>query len=221
MSPIGGSVLGMVLAYLIGGIPLGLLLCLAIKGVDPREYGSGNIGATNVSRILGPAGGVLVFLLDVGKGFLAVQIARSLAGASAGAWLPVGAAVAALAGNNWPVWLRFKGGKGASVSLGIGLAVTWAVALMAFGVWIIALLVTRYVSVASIVSVLSAPVFAFVVSRPDERAPLLAFTVGVAALVIYKHRANIRRLRQGTEPRIFSRRAPSDPVAPPGEAQPS
>ena len=194
--------LGLLVAYLVGGIPFGLLICRAWKGVDPRDVGSGNIGATNISRILGPAGGVLVFLIDVAKGYAAVWLAARLAGASAGPWLPILAAGAALAGNNWPVWLRFKGGKGASVSLGIGLAVAWNIALAAFAVWLAVLALTRYVSLASILSVASAPLFALFLAPSDRRTPLLAFTVGVAALVIYKHRANISRLLNGTEPKL-------------------
>jgi glycerol-3-phosphate acyltransferase PlsY len=202
--------LALLAAYLIGGIPLGLLLCLAWKGEDPRKYGSGNIGATNISRILGPAGGVLVFLLDVGKGIAAVTVARMIAGPGAGPWLPILAAVAALVGNNWPVWLKFKGGKGSSISLGVGLAVAPWIALGAFGVWIVTLLLTRWVSVASIVSVLSAPLWAVLLSTPANRVPLVAFTFGVAALVIYKHRANIRRLREGTEPKFTFRKEKAD-----------
>jgi glycerol-3-phosphate acyltransferase PlsY len=192
----------LLVAYLIGGIPLGLILCKLWKGVDPRDVGSGNIGATNISRILGPAGGVLVFALDVGKGYLSVWLATLLAGASGGYWLPVGAAIAALMGNNFPVWLKFKGGKGASISLGIGIAVAWKVALAAFVIWVIAALLTRYISVASIAAVAFTPLLTIDL-EPRARWPsLLAFTAGVAALVIYKHRANIQRLRAGTEPKV-------------------
>jgi glycerol-3-phosphate acyltransferase PlsY len=201
----GTALLGLIVSYLIGGIPLGLLLCKAWKGVDPREFGSGNIGATNVARILGPVGGVLVFLLDVAKGTVAVEVARRTAGPAAGPWLPILAAVAALAGNNWPVWLNFKGGKGASISLGIGLAVAWKVALLAFAVWVVLALTTRYISVASIGAVAAAPLFAYFMGPPTDRVPLVTFTLGVAALVIYKHRANIQRLRSGAEPRFGNR----------------
>ncbi len=198
------------LAYLIGGAPLGLLLCLAWKGVDPREFGSGNIGATNISRILGPVGGVLVFAMDVAKGILAVTAARTVAGPDAGPWLPVAVAVAALVGNNWPVWLKFKGGKGSSVSLGVGLAIAPVIALAAFGVWVATLMATRWVSVASIVAVGSAPVWAFLLATPHDRGPLVAFTLGVAALVVYKHRANIQRLARGEEPKFTFRRERDD-----------
>jgi glycerol-3-phosphate acyltransferase PlsY len=201
----GAALLGLLISYLVGGIPLGLLLCKAWKGVDPREFGSGNIGATNISRILGPAGGALVFLMDVAKGAVAVEVARRIAGPVAGPWLPILAAVAALAGNNWPVWLKFKGGKGASISLGIGLAVAWKIALLAFAVWIVLALTTRYISIASIGAVAVAPFFAYFMTSPTHRLPLVAFTLGVAALVIYKHRVNILRLRNGTEPKFRGR----------------
>jgi glycerol-3-phosphate acyltransferase PlsY len=196
------TALAIVLAYLIGAIPLGLLLCLAWKGEDPRKYGSGNIGATNITRVLGPAGGVITFLLDVAKGYLAVSVAMQMTGQPAGSWLSIAAAVAALAGNNWPVWLKFKGGKGGSVSVGIGLAVAPLVALLAFAVWIATLLLTRRVSVATILAVFSAPVWALLTSPAPYQIPLLAISCGVAALVIYKHRANIQRLRDGTEPKF-------------------
>ncbi|MBW3622766.1 MAG: glycerol-3-phosphate 1-O-acyltransferase PlsY [Armatimonadetes bacterium] len=203
------SLLALLSAYLIGGIPLGLLLCLAWKGEDPRKHGSGNIGATNVSRILGPVGGVLVFLMDVAKGYVAVGVARWIAGqdlGSFGPWLPILAAVAALVGNNWPVWLKFKGGKGGSISLGIGLAVAPVIALLAFAVWIVTLLLTKWVSVASIVAVLSAPIWAGLLASPQDRIPLITFTCGVAALVVYRHRANIQRLMRGDEPKYRFRK---------------
>jgi glycerol-3-phosphate acyltransferase PlsY len=202
--------LGLLSAYLIGGLPLGLILCKLWKGVDPREFGSGNIGATNISRILGPAGGALVFMLDAGKGFLAVSLATVLAGAAGGVWLPIWAAIAALAGNNWPVWLKFKGGKGASISLGIGLAVAWKVALLAFAVWVVIAVTSRYISVASIAAVASGPLFVILAEPAERRASLLVFSVGVAALVIYKHRANIKRLAAGAEPKFKLKKTSPD-----------
>jgi glycerol-3-phosphate acyltransferase PlsY len=195
------SVLGLVAAYLIGAIPVGVLVARLAGGVDIRRHGSGNIGATNVLRTLGPAAGVLTLLGDVAKGYAAVWVAGTLGGTPA--WVGPGA-VAAVAGNCWPVFLRFRGGKGVATGLGAFLAAApWAVAPAAV-VWAALAALTRLVSLASIAACGSLAVAAWLAYPP---AIALAATT-VAAVIIVRHRANIQRLLAGTESRL-GRRAPA------------
>jgi glycerol-3-phosphate acyltransferase PlsY len=202
--------------YLVGSIPFGLLVGRA-KGVDVRKQGSGNIGATNVGRVLGARYGVVVFALDVLKGLIPVGLARSrLYGGSegvAGLWLWLGVAGACILGHMFPIYLRFKGGKGVATSLGAILGLfpyfTWP-GLVAFGVWVALTGLTRYVSVGSMGAAASFPVlFAIFASRGTwgpawHLWPLYVFAATVGILVIYRHRGNLRRLMQGVEPKIGS-----------------
>jgi acyl phosphate:glycerol-3-phosphate acyltransferase len=215
------SVIGLVaVSYLCGSVPFGLLVGW-LKGVDIRTKGSCNIGATNVGRVLGRPYGILVFFLDGLKGFLPVTLARYLlvdpdqaVAANRPGYLPflllVLVAVACVLGHMFPVWLKFKGGKGVASSLGVGLGIYpyYTVAgLLAFALWGLVLGVTRYVSVASIVAVIGFPVFfaGLAWMNRDEWGrfadlwPLHVFCAVIAILVVYRHRANISRLVAGTE----------------------
>jgi acyl phosphate:glycerol-3-phosphate acyltransferase len=210
-------------AYLCGAVPFGLLVGW-YRGVDIRTKGSCNIGATNAGRVLGRPWGILVFVLDVLKGFVPVSVCRYVfiglsAGPghrptdSAGVLLVVLAATLAVVGHMCPVYLRFKGGKGVATSLGVGLAIypyyTLA-GLLAFGLWGLVLAVTRYVSVASVLAVVSFPLFVGAITWCYRSAwggfrvlwPLHLFSLVVAVLVVYRHRANLQRLRAGTEHKI-------------------
>jgi acyl phosphate:glycerol-3-phosphate acyltransferase len=215
------SLIGLVaLGYLCGSVPFGLLVGW-MKGVDVRTKGSCNIGATNVGRVLGRPYGILVFFLDGAKGFLPVTLARLLlirpehaTTPSGPGYLPflllVSVAVACVLGHMFPIWLKFKGGKGVASSLGVGLGVypyyTLA-GLLAFALWGLILGLTRYVSVASIAAVMGFPVFFAGLAwiKRDEWGrfadlwPLHVFCVVIAILVVYRHRANISRLMAGTE----------------------
>jgi glycerol-3-phosphate acyltransferase PlsY len=204
------------IAYLIGCIPFGLLVGLA-KGVDPRTAGSRNIGATNVARLLGGRYFGVVFTLDMLKGLIPTAAAAFLlhrAGHALSAtdyllWLLVG--FAAIAGHMFSLFLKFKGGKGVATSAGVLLGLfpyfTWP-GLIAIGIWVILFLITRYVSLASIIGVGCFPIAYVVVGKLmdwpifAEQLPLLIFAVFVASLIIYKHRTNIARLRAGTENRF-------------------
>ena len=206
------------LAYLIGSIPFGLIVGLA-KGIDPRKAGSGNIGATNVGRLLGGKYFALVFALDLLKGLLPTAIAAvllhgtSLTRTDFVLWLSVG--FAAIAGHMFSVFLKFKGGKGVATSAGVLLGVfpyfTYP-GLIAIGTWVVLFKITRYVSVASIAGACVFPVAYIVVSllRHDDpfgpQLPLLIFACLVAALIVYKHRGNIARLRAGTESRFVPKK---------------
>ncbi len=194
-------------AFLLGSIPTGYLVARA-KGVDIRQHGSGNIGATNVFRTLGKPLGVLVFFLDALKGFAAVWLALRYGGASA--WPAILAAVAAIAGHNYTPWLGFKGGKGIATSAGVLIALMpWAVLAIAL-VWFAVFFATRYVSLASICAAAALPVAvgALWYFGCGGNGPLLGFAVLIAALAIWRHRSNIERLIAGTEHRFDRKPSP-------------
>lgn len=184
-----------IFSYLIGSIPVSYLVARYSKGIDIRRYGSGNVGTTNVWRNAGPAAGVIAFAGDVCKGVLAVILARHFGGDL----LVVLASMAVLAGHSWPVFLGFKGGKMVATSFGVILSISPAVAIIAISIWFVVVVITRYVSVGSLVAVISTPILmlAFHLQRP-----YLAVGIFVAAFVVYKHVPNIKRLVAGTEPKI-------------------
>ena len=206
-------------AYLVGGVPFGLLLGKA-RGIDLRAHGSGNIGATNAMRVLGKKVGLLCFGLDVAKGVAPVLIAGlilrvidqlELSPAQAGAW--IGVAIAAVVGHVFPVYLRFKGGKGVATTIGAFAALwpwmTWPV-LIGLVVWYAALKLTRYVSIASIAFGASLPITAAILQImgvPREGAlssgwPFVVTAALLTFLVVWTHRTNIVRLRRGQEHRV-------------------
>ena len=194
----------LVFAYLAGSLPTGFLVARAMR-VDITQVGSGNIGATNVFRVLGKGPGALVLIVDLLKGALAVLVAPMLAAAMTptdSLALPALAALGAVLGHNYTCWLGFKGGKGVATSAGAMAALIPP----AFGVtvitWLLVFFLSRYVSMASIAAALILPVATiFTVSGPT-RWPLVAFTSALAALAVWRHRANIERLKAGTEHRI-------------------
>jgi len=192
--------------YLIGAIPVGVLVARAAGGVDIRRHGSGNIGATNVLRTLGPAAGAITLLGDVVKGYAAVSLARSLDPAPA--WAAAGA-VLAIVGNCWPVFLGFRGGKGMATGCGAFLALAPLATAPAAVVWVIVTLTFRYVSLASMLACLGLPIGVALLRYPWPSA-IAAVLAG--AIIVARHRANIMRLLQGTEARLGERAAqPSEP----------
>ncbi len=193
------NVLGLLAAYLIGAIPIGFLVARAATGADIRRSGSGNIGATNVLRTLGVGPAVLTLLGDIAKGYLAVSAARAIGIES---WVASAGAVAAVAGNCWPVFLGFHGGKGVATGLGAFLGVVpWAVAPAAL-LWIVVTAIFRYVSLASIVGCVSLPVGAALLGYPRHAVIAAAAT---AAIIVWRHRENIVRLASGSERRLGER----------------
>jgi len=214
---------GIIIAYLFGSVPFGFLLARA-RGKDLRAIGSGNIGATNVARALGRKWGYICFLLDVLKGLLPVVGVRALVaawpeGSAAGAgaaflalWLAVGAA--AIVGHIFPIYLKFRGGKGVSTSFGVALGI-WPYftlsAAVALVVWVVVVLIWRYVSLASIcasVAFAAALVIAIALNSSWQAStlwPLLLAATAIPVLVIVRHRENIRRLASGTENKIRSK----------------
>jgi glycerol-3-phosphate acyltransferase PlsY len=189
-------VLALAAAYLIGAIPVGLVVARLRGGVDIRRRGSGNIGATNVLRTLGPVAGALTLAGDVAKGYAAVAVARALDGAPGVAAL---ATVLAVAGNCWPIYLGFRGGKGVATGVGAFLAlIPWAV-LPAAAVWGAITGASRYVSLGSVVACIALPVAAAIIGYA---LPAVAAAAAVAAIIVWRHRDNLRRLRAGTERRL-------------------
>jgi len=196
-------------SYLLGSIPTGYLLVRLFRHQDIRAVGSGNIGATNVLRSGGKGLGAATFLLDTLKGAAAVLLAAWIAPPFATAGISARdleaiAAVVAVLGHMFPVWLRFRGGKGVATGFGVFLvAAPWA-ALSAIGLFFAVLLLTRYVSLASILGAGSFPVFAWFLVHGDKPALYIAAQIIVAMLIILKHHENIRRLISGTENRFGS-----------------
>ena len=191
--------LGLVGVYLIGSIPVGFLVARAAGGFDIRGKGSGNIGATNVLRTLGPVPAVLTLLGDVAKGYLAVRAAEVLGPEPV--WGAAGALLA-IVGNCWPVFLRFKGGKGVATALGAFLALTPRAILLAAGVWIVIAAAFRYVSLASILGCVGLALGAWLFGY----APMYAGAAACAAgLIVWRHHENVKRLLSGTERRLGER----------------
>ena len=195
-------------AYLLGSFPSGYLAG-RLSGIDVRQHGSGNIGATNVLRVIGKRWGFAVFFVDALKGFAAVRLTLLLVGRTPQAaeyaeFYAILAAAACVAGHSFPVWLRFKGGKGVATSAGAITGVMPIAALAIFLVWVLVFLTTRYVSLASIVAAVALPVVVAVLVRLHytQGYVLLYFSIAMAALVIWRHRSNISRLRNGTEQRF-------------------
>ena len=191
-------------SYLLGSLPSGYLAG-RMAGVDIRQHGSGNIGATNVLRVLGKPYGVAVFVIDAGKGFVPVRIAYALFAASPHPeYYAIIAAVLVVLGHAFPVWLKFRGGKGVATSAGAVVALVPLAAAAAIAVWFLIFLPTRYVSLASIVAALSLPLICALMLhlRLANGTALLYFSVIIALLIVWRHRGNLARLRAGTEPRL-------------------
>jgi glycerol-3-phosphate acyltransferase PlsY len=184
-------------AYLIGSIPFSFLVARAFGVPDVRQVGSGNVGATNVLRSAGKAAGALALLLDVGKGAAATALAGRLAPGQA--VLPAVAAVAAVVGHMYPVWLRFRGGKGVATGLGAFAPLAPRAALGAVVVFAVAALATRFVSLGSVAGAVAMAGLVLAVGGPDPVAIAAVFT---AALVVFRHRSNLRRVLGGTERRV-------------------
>ena len=205
--PIKPALIIIVIAYLLGSIPFGLILVRIFLKEDIRTLGSGNIGATNVVRSGAKGLGAATFLLDALKGYVAVYIAGiQMHGSSHGVpALQNASALVALVvvlGHMFPVWLGFKGGKGVATALGIAIALSPLAALVALAVFIVVLAFSKYVSLASILAVSIYPIFALLIFRTPRTLLSAIAIVGVPVLVVIKHQKNIARLAQGTEYRF-------------------
>ena len=203
MSKIPLALLGIpVAAYLLGSIPFGLLLTGLFGGVDVRKSGSGNIGATNVARVAGTLPGILTLLFDVAKGAAAVWLAGRVSNESA-TWMMI-AALATLLGHCFPIWLKFRGGKGVATAAGAFLVLCPAALLGSVILFLLVVFFWRYISLASISAAASMPLLIYILWAPHHAPPpIVTFgALAAAGIIIYKHDGNIQRLVQGEEPKF-------------------
>ena len=190
----------LLLGYLLGSIPSGFLAGKWCKGLDLRTIGSGSTGATNVLRNVGKKPALAVFLVDVAKGAAAVLLAGLLNPTSALIdWIQVLAGLAALSGHIWPVWLGFKGGKAVATGFGMFLGLSWPVGLACFGMFMAVFSISRIVSLASVVAAVSLPLLMTAGSASNAN---LVMALVAMLLVLWRHRTNIQRLINGTEPQV-------------------
>ena len=195
--------LGLGLTYLIGAIPVGFIIARIFGGGDIRRSGSGNIGATNVLRTLGKLPAIVTLLGDIAKGYLAVSVARALVPAR---WGAAAGAVFAIVGNCWPVFLRFRGGKGVATGFGAFLALTPLATAPTVLVWLAVTASFRFVSLASVMACVCLPVGVALLGYPW---PSIAAAVAAIVVIIGRHRENLRRLAKGSEPRLGKRASPA------------
>ncbi len=205
----------LIVAYLLGSIPTGYLAGRWLKGIDIRQAGSGSTGATNVLRTVGKVPAIVVLFIDIGKGALAIVAVQyaftylpgwlyfsKIMGLDFSLWQPVMvtlAGLAALMGHSKSIWLGFTGGKSVATSLGILLAMNWMVGLATVGMFALSLALTRIVSISSIVGAISVIAFMLLFAQP---LPYLVFAIAGGAYVIWRHRSNMQRLIEGTEPKL-------------------
>jgi acyl phosphate:glycerol-3-phosphate acyltransferase len=206
MNPVVQVLLFVVLGYLLGTIPTGYLVG-RLRGIDVRAVGSGNIGATNVLRAVGPWAAIVVVIVDPLKGVAAVALPAAL---GVDLWIVAATALATVLGNTYNVFLRFRGGKGVATSVGVFMVVDPLVTVLAIALFAIVLWTARYVSLASVVGVAVAPLL--VLARGSD-LPVLLLAFAVAAVVIVRHADNIGRLRAGVERRLGERGPPPAGVA--------
>src|SRR5262249_39514704 len=197
------EVVSLIIAYLLGSIPFGYLIVKLTRGADIRETGSGGTGATNVSRKAGKAAGVVTLALDAMKGASAVLVARWLTDEAGTSWIIAAAAVLAVVGHCFPVWLKFKAGKGVATGVGGFMAVTpWGV-LAGLAVFIVVVWRTRYVSLGSIIGAAFIPLWVLLMHMGIEPisdfVPIMTALCATSAVIIFKHSENIKRLMAGEE----------------------
>lgn len=196
------SIAAIAASYLLGSISFSILVARWLKKIDIRQHGSGNAGATNTLRVLGKGPGIAVFLLDIAKGILAVWIGRWV-GADTASWLPISCGLAAIVGHNWPVYFRFKGGKGIATTVGVMATLAFVPACIGGAIAIAAIALTRYVSVGSLLFAVALPVaMALDGHNPYE----VGGAIIVAALAFLRHRSNIVKLAKGTENKLGQRK---------------
>ena len=195
-----------IIGYLLGAIPFGVIISKLVRGIDVREYGSGSMGMTNVMRTVGAKAGLIVLVADVLKGSAAVALAWAIFHSpnhDMVHWGQMAGGVAAVIGHSWPVYIGFRGGRGISTAFGAILVISWPIGLICLAAFLLMVAIFRYISLGSI-SGASALVIAMVVSYTCYSGPIayLSFALVVAVIVIFRHRANIKRLLSKTEPKI-------------------
>ncbi|MCD5390782.1 glycerol-3-phosphate 1-O-acyltransferase PlsY [candidate division NPL-UPA2 bacterium] len=187
-----------ILSYLLGSIPTSFLLG-RLRGVDLRRQGSGNVGATNAFRVLGPLPGVISLILDIGKGLVAITVLARICGPQPTNWIKILIGLAVIAGHNWTVFLKFKGGKGVATSSGVFLGLAPYAVLFSALLWLIVVPISRYVSLGSILAAISLPVFIW---WTEKEITITLFGLLISLLVVIRHQANIKRLIKGEESKV-------------------
>lgn len=191
------GIVSIVLGYFIGSISFSYLIAKKIMKIDIRKHGSGNAGATNTLRVLGIGPAISVLLLDTAKGIVAVLIGTWLSDTT---WVPFAAGMAAIIGHNWPVYYGFRGGKGVATTVGVFATLVFPPALIAGIITILTIVITRYVSLGSLLFMILTPVFTLFIGSYSMDYTILASIIAI--LAIWRHRTNISRLIQGTESKI-------------------
>ncbi|GGG05524.1 glycerol-3-phosphate 1-O-acyltransferase PlsY [Paenibacillus aceti] len=194
------SVIAVLASYLLGSVSFSVVIAKALKGIDIRQHGSGNAGATNTLRVLGTGPAILVLTLDVLKGIAAVWIGRWLGDGSV--WVPALCGIAVIIGHNWPVYFRFRGGKGIASTIGVMASLFFLPALYAGIIAILSIVFTRYVSLGSLIFVLLTPVF-LVIS--EGIGPYFWVSLLICLFAVWRHRTNIVKLVQGKENKLGSK----------------
>ncbi|MGO4370995.1 glycerol-3-phosphate 1-O-acyltransferase PlsY [Paenibacillus sp. YIM B09110] len=195
------GVIAVVLSYLLGSVSFSIVIAKWVKGIDIRQHGSGNAGATNTLRVLGKGPGILVFLLDIAKGIAAVWIGHGLGGDNE--WIPVLSGLAAIIGHNWPIWFKFKGGKGIATTVGVIATLAFVPAICAGVIAILSIVVTRYVSLGSL---LFASITPLLIASFYYSLPLLTASIVLCLFAFVRHRTNIVKLFQGTENKLGAKK---------------
>lgn len=194
------NVIAIVISYLLGSVSFSIVIAKWVKGIDIRQHGSGNAGATNTLRVLGKGPGIAVFALDIVKGIAAVGIGHWLGD---NGWIPVLCGLAAITGHNWPIWFGFKGGKGIATAIGIVVVLCFLPALYAGIVAIASIVLTRYVSLGSLLFALLTPLFVLLLGYPT---PLFYGTLAFCLFAFFRHRSNIVKLVKGTENKLGAKK---------------
>ncbi|MCQ4085808.1 glycerol-3-phosphate 1-O-acyltransferase PlsY [Saccharibacillus sp. JS10] len=200
------SIIAVVAAYLLGSVSFSVLFARLFKGIDIRNHGSGNAGATNTLRVLGKGPAILVLVLDIAKGVLAVWLGRWLAPDFD--WTPALAGLAAVIGHNWPLYFHFKGGKGIATTIGVLATLCFVPSLIAGVFGILAIVLTRYVSLGSLLFVTLTPIVLIVynlVGWHDYGISVLVIAIAIWALAVWRHRSNLVKLKNGTENKLGSK----------------
>lgn len=193
-------VIAVIASYLLGSVSFSVVLAKSLKGIDIRQHGSGNAGATNMLRVLGKGPAILVLALDVLKGIGAVWLGRWLGPESD--WIPALCGIAAIVGHNWPIYFRFRGGKGISTTIGVMATLVFFPALYAGIIAILSIVFTRYVSLGSLIFVFLTPVF---LAATGEFGPYFWASLIICAFAFWRHRTNIVKISQGKENKLGSK----------------
>jgi acyl phosphate:glycerol-3-phosphate acyltransferase len=194
------DIVAVVLSYLLGSVSFSIVIAKWVKGIDIRQHGSGNAGATNTLRILGKGPAFFVIFLDIAKGIAAVYLGNAM---SDNEWIPILCGLAAIVGHNWPIWFRFKGGKGIATTIGVLATLAFFPALYAGIIAILLIVITRYVSLGSLVFAGLTPIFIVLVKY---NLPLLTCALVIAIFAFVRHRTNIVKLIRGTENKLGAKK---------------